>query len=93
MLDYGADIAKLLRRMVEIGHAVDDGHGAGLGKADDGVVRDDARHNDVHKAREHAAGVLNGLVAAQLNHAGAEILGMPAHLAHCGFKRHARTRR
>ena len=82
----GTQITDLLGGVVVIAHAVQHGNGAGLSQLHHGLVVDDPCHDNVCQLAQHLAGVANGLVAAQLDHAGTEILGMAAQLAHCGLK-------
>ena len=49
MLHDGAHIADLLRGVIVVRHAVDDGDRAAFPQFLDRLVRDDARHHDVHK--------------------------------------------
>ena len=45
------------------------------GKVHNGAVLDDPSHHHVHQIAQHPAGVLDGLVSPQLDHA-AQILGV-----------------
>ena len=87
-----AQIADFLRGVVVVGHAVDDRDRAGFRQIDDGLVVDHARHYDVHELGEHLARVADGLMTAELDHAGSEILRVAAHLAHRRLERDARAR-
>ena len=86
-----AQVADLLRGVVIVAHAVDDRDRARLGKLHDRAVLDDARHDHIDQPREHPARVADGLVAAELDHAGAEILRVTAELTHGRLERHARA--
>ena len=61
VFDDGAEVADLLRRVVVVGHAVEHRNGAGAGELDDGLVLDDAGHEDVGQAGEDPAGVADRL--------------------------------
>ena len=87
----GAQVADLLRGVVIVAHAVDDRDRARLGKLHDRAVLDDARHDHIDQPREHPARVADGLVAAELDHARAEILRVTAELTHGRLERHARA--
>ena len=87
----GAQVADLLRGVVVVAHAVDDRDRARIGELNDRLVLDDAGHDHVDQAREHLARVADGLVAAELDHARAEILRVAAELAHGRLERHARA--
>ena len=88
VLGHGAQVADLLGGVVVVGHAVEHRNGAGPGQVHNGAVLDDPGHHHVHQIAQHAAGVLDGLVAPQLDHAGAQILGVAPQLAHGRFKGH-----
>jgi len=49
MLEQRAQVAQLLRRVVVVGHAVDDRHRAAFSELDDGFVRRDGGHHDVRE--------------------------------------------
>ena len=68
--------------MVELGHAVDHRHGGAGGEARDVLVAVDARHHDVEQVAHDAGGVTQGLVATELDGAGAVELGMAAEVGH-----------
>ena len=48
-----------------------------------------AGHHNIDQVGKHFSRVADGLMTAQLDHAGTEVLGMAAQLFHCGFKGHA----
>ena len=68
--------------MVELGHAVDDGHRGALSQADDVLVTVHAGHHDVEQGAHDAGGVAQGLVAAELDGARAVELRMAAQIGH-----------
>ena len=90
VLRHGAQVADLLGGVVVVGHTVEHRDGAGPGQVHDGAVLDDPGHHHVHQIAQHPAGVLDGLVSPQLDHAGAQILGVAPQLAHGRFKGHPR---
>ena len=82
VLDHGHEVAELLGGMVELAHAVDDRRGGVLRQVHHVLVAVDAGHEDVDERPHDAAGVLDGLVAAQLDGAGAEELRVAAQVGH-----------
>ena len=78
VLDHGQEVAQLLRGVVEVGHAVDDRRGGVLRQVHHVGVAVHAGHEDVDERAHDAGGVLEGLVAAQLDGARAEELRMAA---------------
>ena len=72
--------------MVELGHAVDDGHSGALGEADDVLVTVNASHHDVEQRAHNASGVAQGLVTAELDGARAIELSMAAEVGHSGLE-------
>ena len=82
VLDHGHEVAELLGGMVELAHAVDDRRGGVLRQVHHVLVAVDAGHEDVDEASHDAAGVLDGLMAAQLDGAGAEELRVAAEVGH-----------
>ena len=86
VLEHGHEVAHLLRGMVELGHAVDDGHSRALGEADDVLVTVNASHHDVEQRAHNASGVAQGLVTAELDGARAIELSMAAEVGHSGLE-------
>ena len=86
VLEHGHEVAHLLRGMVELGHAIDDGHSGALGEADDVLVTVNASHHDVEQVAHDASGVAQGLVATELNGARAIELSMAAEVGHSGLE-------
>ena len=82
VLDHGHEVAELLGGVVELAHAVDDRRRGELGEVHHVLVAVDAGHEDVDEASHDAAGVLDGLVSAQLDGAGAEELRVAAQIGH-----------
>ena len=91
VLEHGHEVAHLLRGMVELGHAVDDGHSRALGEADDVLVTVNASHHDVEQRAHNASGVAQGLVTAELDGAGTEELGVTAEVGHGSLEGDAGT--
>ena len=91
MLHHSDHVGDRLGGMRVVRHGVDDRDRAGVGQTDDGLVLNDAGHDDIHQAGNNTAGVLDRLVAAKLDHAGPEILRVAAELLHGGLKRAAGT--
>ena len=89
VLHHGKQVAKLLRGMVELGHAVDNGARAILRQVGNILVAVNASHKDVNQAAHDASGVLDGLMAAQLDGARTVELRMAAQVGHSGFERDA----
>ena len=52
---------------------------------------DDAGHNNIDESRQDFSGVLNRLMAAQLNHSRSQILSVTTQLLHSRFKGYARS--
>ena len=92
LLADGHEVAHLLRGMVELGHAVDDGHSGALGEADDVLVTVNASHHDVEQRAHNASGVAQGLVTAELDGARAIELSMAAEVGHGRLEGDAGTR-
>ena len=88
VLRHGAQVADLLGGVVIVGHAVEHRNGARLRQVHDGAVLNDPGHDHVHQIAQHPSGVADGLVSAQLDHAGAQILGVAPQLAHGRLKGH-----
>ena len=86
VLDHGEEVADLLGGVVVLGHAVEHGSGGAGGEADDVLVTVDAGHHDVEQVAHDAGGVAEGLVAAELDGAGAVELGVAAEVAHGGLE-------
>ena len=86
VLEHGHEVAHLLRGMVELGHAIDDGHSGALGEADDVLVTVNASHHDVEQRAHNASGVAQGLVTAELDGARAIELSMAAEVGHSGLE-------
>ena len=68
--------------MVEVGHAVDDRRGGVLRQVHHVGMAVHAGHEDVDERAHDAGGVLEGLVAAELDGARAEELRMAAQVGH-----------
>lgn len=69
--------------------AVDDGHRRIFRKLQQRIVIEDADHDGVDIARQHACGVGDGLAAAELHLGTGEHDGLAAKLAHGDVERHA----
>ena len=91
VLDHGEEVAHLLCGVVVVGHAVDHRHLRVLRQLDEVLVTVDTRHDDVEEAPHHARGVLDGLVAAQLDGAGRVELRIAAEVGHGALERQARA--
>ena len=91
VLHHGHEVAHLLGGMVVVRHAVDDRSRRILGQVDQVLVTVDARHDDVQQTSHDPSRVLDGLVAAQLDGAGSEELGVAAHVRHGRLERDARA--
>ena len=72
--------------MVELGHAIDDGHRGALSQTDNVLVTVDASHHDVEQGAHDASGVAEGLVATELDGARAVELGVAAEVGHSGLE-------
>ena len=82
----GAHIADFLRGVIVVAHGVDHGNTAAHCQIHDGLMLDHASHDDIDHAGDDLAGVANRLVAAELDHAGPEILRVTAKLLHSRLK-------
>ena len=91
VLNDGAHVADFLSGVVVVGHAVQNGDGASASQVNNGLVLDNASHDDVDQLRQNLTGVTDGLVATQLDHAGSEVLSVAAHLAHSSLEGDAGT--
>jgi hypothetical protein len=93
MLLIGHDIRHHLAGMREPRQAVDDRHGRILRELHQRVMIEDADHDDVDEARQHACGVGDGLAATELHFGAGEHHDFAAELAHADLERHAGARR
>jgi len=91
VLDHGEQVAELLGGMVVVGHRVQDRGLGVLRELDDVGMTVDARHDDVDEAADHVGGILEGLVTAELDLAGSQVLRVTTELPHGGLEGDART--
>ena len=77
--------------MIIVRHTVDDGDRTGCRQLFDRIMFDDAGHNNIDESRQDFSGVLNRLMAAQLNHSRSQILSVTTQLLHSRFKGYARS--
>ena len=64
-----------LARVLEVGEGVDDRHVGGGGEHLEPLLLVGPQHDRVHVGREHAAGVLDGLPASELQVARGQVSG------------------
>ncbi len=94
MLLEGHHVGHHLAGMREAGQAVDHRHGGVAAPARrTHVVVEDADHDRIDIARQHARGVGDGLAAAELHLGAGQHDGLAAELAHGDVERDARARR
>ena len=86
VLEHGHEVAHLLRGVVELGHAIDDGHRGALSQTDNVLVTVDASHHDVEQGAHDASGIAEGLVTAELDGARAVELSVAAEVGHSGLE-------
>ena len=86
VLKHGHEVAHLLSGVVELRHAVDDGHSGASGEADDVLVTVNASHHDVEEVAHDASSVAQGLVATELNGARTIELSVATEVAHGGLE-------
>jgi hypothetical protein len=85
-------VGERLAGVQQVGEAVDHRHRAVPREVEDVLVREDARHDPVHVARQHARRVGDRLAAVQLDVVAAQEQRAPAQLVHPDLERHAGAR-
>src|SRR5882672_25647 len=93
VLDVGVDVGEHLAGVVLVGEPVDHGHARVRGEALDDLLLEGPDHHQVAHARDHLAGVLDRLAAAELRVAGIQVDRGAAELMHARFERQSRARR
>ena len=93
MLLEGQDVGHHLAGMRLFGQAVDDGHGRVARQLLHRLMIEDADHDRVDIAREHARGVGDALAAAELHFGAGEHDRLAAEFAHRHVEGDARARR
>nr|POE94274.1 hypothetical protein CFP56_16514 [Quercus suber] len=83
----GQEVCDRLKRMVQVGERVDDRYRAMLGEVGDVRVAVDAGDDAGHHAADHHRGIVQRLVDAELDVAGAEKHGVAVHERYGGFGR------
>src|ERR1700722_11345635 len=93
MLLEGHQVRHYLAGMRTPRQPVDDGHGGVGGEFQQRIVVEDADHDGVDIARQHARGVGDGLAAAKLHFRARQHDRFTAELAHADVERHPRAGR
>src|SRR5690606_24273568 len=91
MLGHGEHIAKHLRRMIEVGKAVDDGNGRISGEIDHRLMLQGSRLYHIDHARYDLGSVADGLTLTHMDFARTKIEGVAAKFRHGDLEGDARA--
>ena len=87
------EVGQRLAGVLLVGQAVDDGHARVLGQVSTSAVREDAGHDAVHHAPQHAGHVGHALALAEADVVGPQVERVPAELGHAGLEADLRPQR